>query len=163
MLTAHCSQIRRLSMNHYRSLSHTTRDCKYHLIWTPNYRKKVLFGNLRKYLGDVFRKLALQKESKVLQGHLMRDHVHMLVSIPQKSSGPAFSWHITKFLIACDTKRTFQCIGIRAYRFYFDLEKPGPSPRGGIFNGPCLSRIAGVRVIRLCLKKRCKSLKWTKV
>ena len=78
-------------MNHYRSLSHTTRDCKYHLIWIPKYRKKVLFGNLRKYLGDVFRKLALQKESKVLQGHLMRDHVHMLVSIPQKSSGPAFS------------------------------------------------------------------------
>ncbi len=71
-------------MNHYRSLSHTTWDCKYHLIWIPKYRKKVLFGDLRKYLGDVFRELALQKESKVLEGHLMGDHVHMLVSIPPK-------------------------------------------------------------------------------
>jgi putative transposase len=71
-------------MNDFRSLSHTTWDCKYHLIWIPKYRKKVLFGSLRKYLGDVFRKLALQKESKVLEGHLMGDHVHMLVSIPPK-------------------------------------------------------------------------------
>jgi putative transposase len=71
-------------MNHYGSLSHTTWDCKYHLIWIPKYRKKVLFGDLRKYLGDVFRELALQKESKVLEGHLMGDHVHMLVSIPPK-------------------------------------------------------------------------------
>ena len=71
-------------MNHYRSLSHTAWDCKYHLIWIPKYRKKVLFGDLRKYLGNVFRKLALQKESKVLEGHLMGDHVHMLVSIPPK-------------------------------------------------------------------------------
>ena len=71
-------------MNDFRSLSHTTWGCKYHLIWIPKYRKKVLFGNLRKYLGDVFRELALQKESKVLEGHLMGDHVHMLVSIPPK-------------------------------------------------------------------------------
>jgi putative transposase len=71
-------------MNHYRSLSHTAWDCKYHLIWIPKYRKKVLFGDLRKYLGDVFRELALQKESKVLEGHLVGDHVHMLVSIPPK-------------------------------------------------------------------------------
>ena len=71
-------------MNHYRSLSHTAWDCKYHLIWIPKYREKVLFGDLRKYLGDVFRELALQKEFKVLEGHLMGDHVHMLVSIPPK-------------------------------------------------------------------------------
>ena len=71
-------------MNNYRSLSHTAWDCKYHLIWIPKYRKKVLFGDLRKYLCDVFRELALQKESKVLEGHLMGDHVHMLVSIPPK-------------------------------------------------------------------------------
>ena len=71
-------------MNHYRSLSHTAWDCKYHLIWIPKYRKKVLFGDLRKYLGNVFRELALQKESKVLEGHLKGDHVHMLVSIPPK-------------------------------------------------------------------------------
>ena len=71
-------------MNNSYSLSHTPRDCKHHLIWIPKYRKKILFGNLRKYLGDVFRELALQKESKVLEGHLIGDHVHMLVSIPPK-------------------------------------------------------------------------------
>jgi REP-associated tyrosine transposase len=66
-------------MNHYRILSHTAWDCKYHLIWISKYRKKVLFGDLRKYLGDVFRELALQKESKVLEEHLMGDQVHMFV------------------------------------------------------------------------------------
>jgi len=71
-------------MNDSLSLSHTTWDCKYHLVWIPKYRKKLLFGSLRKYLGDVFRELALQKESKVLEGHLMGDQVHMLVSIPPK-------------------------------------------------------------------------------
>ena len=71
-------------MNDFRSLSHTKWDCKYHLIWIPKYRKKVLFGSLRKYVGDVFRELVLQKESKVLEGHLMGDYVHMLVSIPPK-------------------------------------------------------------------------------
>ena len=55
-------------MNDFRSLSHTTWDCKYHLIWIPKYRKKVLFGSLRKYLGDVLRELVLQKESKIVDG-----------------------------------------------------------------------------------------------
>ena len=71
-------------MNDFRSLSHTTWDCKYHLVWIPKYRKKIIYGGLRKYLGDVLRQLALQKESKVIEGHLMGDHVHMLVSIPPK-------------------------------------------------------------------------------
>ena len=67
------------------SLGHTRWDCKYHLIWIPKCRKKVLFGDLRKDLGNVFRELVLQKESKVLEGHLMGDHVHMLVSIPPQN------------------------------------------------------------------------------
>jgi putative transposase len=64
----------------------TTWDCKYHLIWIPKYRREVLYGNLRKYLGKVFRDLSLQKESRVMAGHLMPDHVHMLLSIPPKYS-----------------------------------------------------------------------------
>ena len=71
-------------MNDFGSLSHTRWDCKYHLVWIPKYRKKIIYGGLRKYLGDVLRQLALQKESKVIEGHLMGDHVHMLVSIPPK-------------------------------------------------------------------------------
>ena len=53
-------------------------------MFIPKYRRKVLYGDLRQYLGDVLRKLALQKESRIEQGHLMPDHVHMMISIPPK-------------------------------------------------------------------------------
>jgi len=71
-------------MQDFQSLSHTTWDCKYRLVWIPKYRKKILYGNLRKYLGDVLRELALQKESKIVEGNLVGNHVHMLISIPPK-------------------------------------------------------------------------------
>ena len=75
---------RRLSMNDVQSLNHSKWECKYHVIWIPKYRKKKVYGELRKYLGEVFRELARQKECEVLEGHLMADHVHMLISIPPK-------------------------------------------------------------------------------
>ena len=68
------------------SLSHTKWDCKYHVIWIPKYRKKAIFGDLRKYLGEIFRELARQKESTVIEGHLMPDHVHIMLAIPPKYS-----------------------------------------------------------------------------
>ena len=71
-------------MNNYNKLNHTTYDCKYHLVWIPKYREKVIYGNLRRYLGEVLRELALQKESNIIEGHLMGDHVHLLISIPPK-------------------------------------------------------------------------------
>ena len=71
-------------MNNIQRLNHTSWDCKYHLVWIPKYRKKVIYGHLRKYLGDVFRELAMQKESKIIEGHLIGDHVHILISIPPK-------------------------------------------------------------------------------
>jgi putative transposase len=61
-------------------------ECKYHIVWIPKYRKKTIFGDLRKHLGEIFRELARQKESKVLEGHLMSDHVRILLSIPPKYS-----------------------------------------------------------------------------
>jgi putative transposase len=66
------------------SLSHTRWECKYHVVWIPKYRKKTLYKELRRYLGSTFRDLARQKESDVIEGHLLPDHVHMLVSIPPK-------------------------------------------------------------------------------
>lgn len=68
------------------SLSHTKWDCKYHVIWIPKYRKKAIFCDLRKYLGEIFRELARQKESTVIEGHLMPDHVHIMLAIPPKYS-----------------------------------------------------------------------------
>ena len=73
-------------MNNVQSLSHTKWDCKYHVVWIPKCRRKLLYGQLRKNLGEVFHELARQKESKVLEGHLQADHIHMLISIPPKYS-----------------------------------------------------------------------------
>jgi len=66
------------------SLSQTCWECKYHVVWIPKYRRKVVYGELRKYLGQVIRELARQKESGIVEGHLMSDHIHMLISIPPK-------------------------------------------------------------------------------
>lgn len=71
-------------MKEYQSLAHTRWDCKYHVVFIPKRRKKKLFGALRKQLGAVFRELASHKESEVVEGHLMPDHVHMCLSIPPK-------------------------------------------------------------------------------
>ena len=68
----------------YRSLSHTRWECKYHVVFIPKCRRKVLYGRLRPHLGEVFHQLAKQKESRIEEGHLMVDHVHMLISIPPK-------------------------------------------------------------------------------
>ena len=68
------------------SLSHSVWDCKYHVVFIPKYRRKVLYKELRRYLGEVFHNLASQRESKIVEGHLMGDHVHMLISIPPKYS-----------------------------------------------------------------------------
>ena len=73
-------------MNDVRSLSHSVWECKYHLVFIPKCRRKVLYGKLRSQLGAVLRELAKQKESEVLEGHLMPDHVHMLMAIPPKYS-----------------------------------------------------------------------------
>jgi putative transposase len=71
-------------MNEYQSLSHTKWECKYHVVFIPKGRRKALYDRLRVALGEVFRELARQKESKIEEGHLRPDHVHMLISIPPK-------------------------------------------------------------------------------
>ena len=66
------------------SLSHTKWECKYHVVFIPKYRRRALYAELREHLGAVFRELAEQKESRIEEGHLLGDHVHMLISIPPK-------------------------------------------------------------------------------
>jgi putative transposase len=73
-------------MNDISSLNHSRWECKYHIVWIPKCRRKVLYGQLRKYLGQIFKELAQNRESEVLEGHMMADHVHMLISIPPKYS-----------------------------------------------------------------------------
>jgi Transposase and inactivated derivatives len=74
----------RLSMDSVQSLSHTKWECKYHVTWIPKYRKKQIYKELRKHLGEVLRDLARRKECKIVEGHLMPDHAHILISIPPK-------------------------------------------------------------------------------
>ena len=71
-------------MDEIRSLSHSRWECKYHVVFIPKCRRKVLYGQLRRHLGEVFHDLAGRKESRIEEGHLMVDHVHMLISIPPK-------------------------------------------------------------------------------
>ena len=71
-------------MNDIQCLSHTKWECKFHIVWIPKSRRKMLYGQLRQNLGEVLHSLARQKESRVLEGHLQPDHVHMLISIPPK-------------------------------------------------------------------------------
>ena len=73
-------------MQTYESLKHTTWDCKYHVVFIPKCRRKVLYQGIRRELGTVFRSLAEQWECRVEEGHLMPDHVHMLMSVPPKHS-----------------------------------------------------------------------------
>ena len=73
-------------MKNVNSLNHSRWECKYHITWIPKYRKKKIFGELRQYLGEVLRGLAKDRESEIIEGHLLADHVHILISIPPKYS-----------------------------------------------------------------------------
>jgi len=71
-------------MDEYASLSHTKWECKYHVVFIPKCRRKTLYAQLRRNLGEVFHQLARQKECRIEEGHLMSDHVHMMIAIPPK-------------------------------------------------------------------------------
>ena len=76
--------------NKANSLAHTKWMCKYHIIFTPKYRRKVIYNQYRKDLGEILRELCRYKHVEIIEGHWMRDHVHMLVMIPPSLSVSAF-------------------------------------------------------------------------
>ena len=71
-------------MGNVKSLSYSKWKCIFHISWIPKYRKKKIYKELRKYFVEVFRELSRQKECKVIEGHLMPDHVHVMMSILPK-------------------------------------------------------------------------------
>ena len=73
-------------MSDYSSLNHTKWECKYHVVFIPKCRRKVLYGRVREHLGSLLHELAGQRESKILEGHVCSDHVHMMIRIPPKHS-----------------------------------------------------------------------------
>ena len=75
-------------MDTFESLNHSVWECKYHVVFIPKCRRKTIYAELPQYLGEVFRKVALQKESRIEEGHLLADHVHMLIAILPKYAVP---------------------------------------------------------------------------
>lgn len=75
-----------MTLSSYQSLSHSKWDCKYHIVFVPKYRKKVLYGKIRKFLGPLFHELASHRNCKIIEGHMVQDHVHMLIATPPKYS-----------------------------------------------------------------------------
>ena len=73
-------------MSDYSNSCHTTWDCKYHVVFIPKYRRKILYGQIRSDLKTVFHRLSYQKKCRIEEGYLVKDHVHMLISIPPKYS-----------------------------------------------------------------------------
>jgi len=73
-------------MRDFKSLAHTRWDCKYPVVFVPKRRRKLIYGNLRKALGEIFHELANRKECRIEEGHLMAGHVHICISIPSKYS-----------------------------------------------------------------------------
>ena len=73
-----------MQITSYSSLSHSKWDCKYHLVFVPKYRKKKLYGSIRRFLKSIFHELASHRGCKILGGHMVQDHVHMIISIPPK-------------------------------------------------------------------------------
>lgn len=71
-------------MNNVTSLSHAKWECKYHVVWIPKCRRKALYGQLLKHLGELFQDPSPQKESKVLESPHQPNHVHRVIAIPRK-------------------------------------------------------------------------------
>ena len=82
-------------MNDKKSLSHTKWNCKYHIVFAPEYRRKIIYGQLKVEVGKILRQLCEWKEVTIIEAHLCPDHIHMLVEIPRKS---LFNIRITRFL-----------------------------------------------------------------
>ena len=110
-------------MEDYQSLSHTRWQCKYHVIFIPKYRRRKLFGVVRKELGRIFRRLAEQQECRIEEGHIMADHVHMLISIPPKlavSSVVGYlkgksAIHVARHLLKRERNYAGHCLWARGY------------------------------------------------
>lgn len=110
-------------MDDYQSLSHTKWKCKYHVVFIPKYRKKVLYGELRSRLGEVFHELARHKESRIEQGVCCPDHVHMLIWIPPKfpvSSVVGYikgksAIHVARFFLGKSRNYTGQAFWARGF------------------------------------------------
>ena len=75
-------------------LAHAKWMCKYHIVFTPKYRRKIIYNQLKSDIRDILKQLSSYKGVEILEGHLMPDHIHMLVSIPPKMSISSFMGYL---------------------------------------------------------------------
>ena len=80
--------------NQTNSLSHTKWVCKYHIVFVPKYRRKIIYNQYRADLQEIIRTLCKYKGVEILEGHMMPDHVHLLLSIPPKTSVSSFMGYL---------------------------------------------------------------------
>lgn len=80
--------------NKSNSLAHTKWMCKYHIVFTPKYRRKIIYNQYKESIRDILKQLCSYKGVEILEGHLMPDHIHMLVSIPPKYSISSFMGYL---------------------------------------------------------------------
>ncbi len=92
--TAHQIERSFFMSNDDKSLAHTRWNCKYHIVFTPKYRRKVIYGQLRKDIGKILRKLCEMKDVEIIEAHAMPDHIHMLVRVPPKISISSFMGYL---------------------------------------------------------------------
>lgn len=102
-----------------KSLAHTKWLCKYHIVFAPKYRRKIIFAQIRKSIGEILRDLCKYKGVEIIEGHLMSDHVHMLVSIPPKISVSSFMGYAGGFdFFVTLLKLLYTCIWIQPNHKY---------------------------------------------
>ena len=94
MFKPYCRRKESLMANQYNSLAHTKWLCKYHIVIVPKYRRKVIYNQYRASLRDIIRTLCKYKGVEILEGHMMPDHVHLLLSIPPKTSVSSFMGYL---------------------------------------------------------------------
>ena len=80
--------------NKANSLSHIKWMCKYHIVFTPKYRRKIIYNQYKEDMRDILKQLCSYKGVEIIEGHLMSDHIHMLVSIPPKYSVSSFMGYL---------------------------------------------------------------------
>ena len=81
-------------MNDVNSLTHTSWNCKYHIVFAPKYRRKVFYGQKRREIGEILRTLCNWKKVKIVEAEVCPDHIHMLVEIPPKYSVSSFMGYL---------------------------------------------------------------------
>lgn len=77
-------------MDDTKSLAHTKWNCKYHIVFAPKYRRKIIFGKLKVEIGKILRELCSWKQVNIIEAEICPDHIHMLVEIPPKMSVSSF-------------------------------------------------------------------------